>query len=388
MAGAVVDLDVAEERPSPRFRLGHRAELDGLRGIAVVLVVVYHLDTMWPDLGRALLPGGYLGVDLFLVLSGFLITSLLIGEHQATGAIARRAFFARRALRLVPALVALLAAVLAVAVVDRPVLGRSIYDTGEVLAAGGWVLTFTGNWAIVFDQGLGPVGHLWTIALEGQFYLIWGLTLAALLRRRPGLVPAVALAGVAAVCAWRWYHITERPGDLFSPYVSTFTRLDAPLMGAIAGAWVAGGRLGWIRDRAADLCIVAGLGVVVVAAALSVPFDRWLFRGGFTLVAAAAALAVVGAVQGRGGLPARGLRARPLVAAGRVSYSLYLWHVPVFLLVGDEATSLSEPVRCLVGVTVSVALAWASYALVERPVLAWWAARTAPAPAASRPARA
>src|SRR5690606_1482340 len=84
MAGAVVDVDVADGRASRPFRLGHRAELDGLRGVAVVLVVVYHLNTMWPDLGRALLPGGYLGVDLFLVLSGFLITSLLIGEHQAT----------------------------------------------------------------------------------------------------------------------------------------------------------------------------------------------------------------------------------------------------------------------------------------------------------------
>jgi len=370
MASAESDLqEVSDEPAPPAFRLGYRAELDGLRGIAVVLVVVYHLDTMWPDLGRALLPGGYLGVDLFLVLSGFLITSLLIGEHDATGAIARRAFFGRRALRLVPALVALLAAVLAVAVVDNALLGRSIYDTLEVATAGAWVLTFTGNWAIVFDQGLGPVGHLWTIALEGQFYVIWGLVLVALLGRRPGLVPAVALAGVAAVAAWRLHHVTARPADLFSPYVSTLTRLDAPLLGAAAGAWVARGRVGWIRGRVADACVVAGLGAVVTAAIVSVPFDGWLFRGGFTLVAAMAALAVVGAVQGQGRIAARWLRARPLVAAGRGSYSLYLWHVPVFLLVGEEATSLGEPLRCLIGVAVAVALAWVSYTFVERPFM-------------------
>ncbi|MDD9371712.1 MAG: acyltransferase, partial [Acidimicrobiales bacterium] len=305
MASAESDLQVVSGEPaSPVFRLGYRAELDGLRGIAVVLVVVYHLDTMWPDLGRALFPGGYLGVDLFLVLSGFLITSLLIGEHDATGAIARRAFLGRRALRLVPALVALLAAVLAVAVVDRALLGHSIYDTLEVATAGAWVLTFTGNWAIVSGHGLGPVGHLWTIALEGQFYVIWGLVLVALLGRRPGLVPAVALTGVAAVAAWRLHQVTARPDDLFSPYLSTLTRLDAPLLGAAAGAWVARERVGWIRGWVADACVVAGLGGVVTAAIVSVRFDVWLFRGGFTLVAAMAALAVAGAVQGRDRTPA------------------------------------------------------------------------------------
>lgn len=378
MASAESDLqEVAGEPAPPGFRLGHRVELDGLRGIAVVLVVVYHLDTMWHDLGRALLPGGYLGVDLFLVLSGFLITSLLIGEHDATGAIARRAFFGRRALRLVPALGVLLAAMLALAVVDRPLLGRSIYDTVEIATAGAWVLTFTANWAIVFDHGLGPAGHLWTIALEGQFYVLWGLVLAALLGRRPGLVPAVALAGVAAVAAWRFHHITSRPGDLFSPYVSTLTRLDAPLFGAVAGAWVARGRVEWIRGRLAAACVVTGLGGVIAAAILSVPFDGWLFRGGFTLVAAMAALAVVGAVQGRDRTPARWLRARPLVVAGRWSYSLYLWHVPVFILVGEEATALGEPLSCAFGVGVSVALAWASYTYVERPVMVRAVARAA-----------
>lgn len=378
MAHAKDDLrEVAGERASPPFRLGHRAELDGLRGIAVLLVVVYHLDTMWPDLGRALLPGGYLGVDLFLVLSGFLITSLLIAEHDATGGIGLRAFFGRRAVRLVPALGALLAAVLAVAVVDRAMLGRSIYDTTEVARASAWVLTFTGNWAIVFDHGLGPVGHLWTIALEGQFYVLWGLVLAGLLGRRAGVVPAAALAGVAAVAAWRLHHFTARPGDLFSPYVSTLTRLDAPLLGAVAGAWVARGRVGWIRGRVAGVCMIAGVGGVVTAAIVSVPFDGWLFRGGFTLVAAMAALAVVGAVQDRDRTPARWLRTRPLVAAGRGSYSLYLWHVPVFIVVGEEATALSEPVRCAVGIGVSAALAWASYTYVERPFMVWTVTRAA-----------
>jgi peptidoglycan/LPS O-acetylase OafA/YrhL len=187
LAGAEPD-DAEEPRPAaPAFRLGHRPELDGLRGVAVILVVVYHLDQMWPAAGDRTFPGGYLGVDLFLVLSGFLITVLLLGEHGDRGRVDVGDFARRRVLRLVPALVALLAAALVVAVVDNSLFGRSIYDTRDVLATSAWSLTFAGNWAVVFDHhSLSPLGHLWSIAPGGP-----------VLRRvgrggRPGAPPGVA----------------------------------------------------------------------------------------------------------------------------------------------------------------------------------------------------
>lgn len=364
------------------FRLGHRPELDGLRGIAVVLVVVYHLDTVWPELGDALLPAGYLGVDLFLVLSGFLVTTLLLGERQAAGRIDLWAFLRRRGLRLVPALVALLGVMTLVAAADRRLVGRSIYDTGEMLSAGGWVLTFTGNWAIVRGGGLGEVGHLWTIALEGQFYLLWALALV-LLRRRMALVVPVALGGVVAVAAWRWYGFASRPDDVFAHYVSTLTRLDAPLVGAMAGAAVTRRWTGALREGVAGAGLLAGLAVVTLTATVAQPFEPGLFRGGFTAIALAGAVAVVGAVEGAGHPSTRWLAARPLTAVGRGSYSLYLWHVPVFLLIGREAGAYAPAVRCLAGLALAALLAHLSYRFVERPFLARKARRSPASPGGS-----
>jgi peptidoglycan/LPS O-acetylase OafA/YrhL len=257
------------------------------------------------------------------------------------------------------------------AIVDRWVVGRSIYDTHELVSTSAWSLTFAGNWAIVVDQGLEPLGHLWSISLEAQFYALWALSLVVALRsRRPYVVAgAMALSGVALVAAWRWVSYASHPDDVFAHYVSAFTRLDAPLIGAVAGICVARGWTRRIDGWAADICLIAGLGVLIWAAATAEPFEPALFRGGFTLVALAAALAVVGSVHGGRRGAARVLRSRPLVAAGRVSYSLYLWHVPVFVLVGREAATRSQPVRCLLGLVLAGTLSWVSYRYVEQPFL-------------------
>jgi peptidoglycan/LPS O-acetylase OafA/YrhL len=352
------------------FSLGYRPELDGLRGIAVLLVVVYHLDTMWPDGGARLLTGGYLGVDLFLALSGFLITTLLAGEHAAQGVVDLRGFARRRVQRLLPAMVSLLGVLTAIAVTDQWLAGRSIYNARELLAASAWLLTFTSNWAIVLDHGLGPIGHSWSIGLEAQFYVVWGVALAVTLRRRRATAAlSVALAGVILVAAWRWISFDADPADVWSHYVSALTRLDAPLIGAVAGICFARGWTRRLEGRGAEACLLAGLGGLLTAAVYVQPFEPALFRGGFTLVAVAAAVAVLGAVHSGPCSSGRILRSRPLVIVGCVSYSLYLWHLPVFVLVGREASELSRPVRCLVGVVIAGTLAWMSYRYVEQPFL-------------------
>jgi len=304
-----------------------------------------------------------LGVDLFFVLSGFLITSLLLGEHERRGSVDLVAFARRRLLRLVPALVGLLLVVLALAV------GGWLYAVDDVTATFGWTLSFTANWAMLADRPV-VVGHLWTVAIEGQFYLVWALAVVAALRlrRSHGWLAAAAVAGIVAVALWRYAEV-ERGAALFDLYIGTLTRFDAPLVGALAGAALAAGRFDRLRGRPAAALSVAGLLVVVTGAVVLDPLDPVLYRGLFTVVAIGAAAAVVGAVQAGDGALVRVLGARPLVLAGMVSYSLYLWHLPLFDWLARETPGWSPPLRSAVGVVVAVVVAGASYLFVERPFL-------------------
>lgn len=344
--------------------LGYRPELDGLRGIAVTIVVVYHVgDTMWRSAADWFLRGGIVGVDLFFVLSGFLITSLLLAEHQSAGAVSLRAFARRRLLRLVPGLVGMLAGALALALAGK------IYRVDEVLSTAGWSLTFTTNWAMIDGRPV-AMGHLWSVALEGQFYLLWSIVMVLAVRARRALpvLAAIAVAAIVAVTAWRYVQVG---GDtnLFHMYMSTFTRLDAPLAGALAAVLLAAGRLDRVRGRVAVAVSVTGLAVLFACAAFVNPFDRSLYRGIFTVMALGAACAIVGAIQAPPGALGRVLGARPLVAAGVISYSLYLWHLPVFEYLARETPGWTPWLRSLVGVVVSLVAATFSYRCIERPFL-------------------
>lgn len=349
---------------SGRARLGYRRELDGLRGVAVILVVVYHVGgVLWPSARSWLLPGGMLGVDLFFVLSGFLITSLLVGERDGRGRIDLVGFARRRLLRLVPAMAGLLAVILGLA------LTGPLYAVDATLSSAGWALTFTANWAIADDRPA-VMGHLWSVAVEGQFYALWSIVVVVALRfrRHLGVMAAIAALGVAAVAWWRYVEV-NRGANLFHVYMGTFTRLDAPLVGALAGVAVASGRVDRLWGRAASVVSAVGLVVVVVAAFTLGPFEPVLYRGAFTLVAGAGACAVVGAVRAGDGVLVRTLGARPLVLAGMVSYSLYLWHLPIFRWLERATPGWSPVVRSAVGVTAAVAVSTVSYLYVERPFL-------------------
>jgi len=257
--------------------------LDGVRGVAILTVLVYHLT--W-GIGRdpldgSLFPrGGYLGVDIFFVLSGFLITTLLIQEWDRTGGISLRHFYARRALRLLPALALVLVAAAVVAVVAPAVGYESSFlapETTEMRWSSiGVVLLYAANWASIYPPStgftLGALGHTWSLAIEEQFYLVWPIALRFLLRRGLGRRQIAALAGMGIlVSAFVRALVWQSTGSWIRAYVGSDVRADALLTGCAVGLLATAGLLPRSRRGrqalAGGAAIAAvGLGWIVVAA--------------------------------------------------------------------------------------------------------------------------
>ena len=364
----------------PPPKLGYRPALDGLRALAVTLVVITHATYLLvPEWGGRWLPGGFIGVDVFFVLSGFLITSLLLQEHHARGRISIKNFYRRRALRLLPALGALLAVHAALAVVTRADLPR---EGGSVVAVG----LYVSNWVIASGHSLAVgLGHLWSLAVEEQFYLLWPLCIVAVLRvRRPApVLVGIALAGIVCATSVRallWSH----GAGWEAVYVRTDARADALLIGALlALAFRRGWRLSarWLQLGPLGLA-------VILACAIAVPRDSgWLYvGGGFTIVALASA-AIIASVLEPGPWLHHALSTPPAVQLGKASYSLYLWHVPVFSAVATALAGRPAYQRLVVGMVGTAVATLCSYRFVEMPVARLRrkarAAVEAPAPAAA-----
>nr|WP_281276228.1 acyltransferase [Flexivirga caeni] len=364
--------------------------MDGLRGIAVLAVVGYHLGIPW-------LRGGWLGVDIFFVLSGFLITSLLLHERAAWGRIDLVGFWLARARRLLPTLTLMLLAVTAVAAVWAPP-SRRAADAWDVLSA----FCYVANWRLLLsnDQYFSslsmpsPVVHTWSLAIEEQFYLIFPillialLTLAARSRRRRALV-AGALTVLAALSVWRMAALYVPGADPSRVYYGTDTRAFELLIGAAVAVLVSGREFGDRAGRtgkragsspfgrtadAIDRCcrvasipalIVLLAGFVVLTDTSAIPF-----RGGLAaLCVVAVAPIVTGASLTRSPVQ-RVLASKPLRRVGLLSYALYVWHWPVIVFLNDRRIHLPAFARGVAELAVSVALAYLTYRYVERPVRA------------------
>jgi peptidoglycan/LPS O-acetylase OafA/YrhL len=351
--------------------IGHATALDGLRGAAVAAVVLFHAGH---------LRGGYLGVDAFFVLSGFLITSLLLAEHAGSGRISLGGFWARRARRLLPALLLLLLGVAVYAAVwaTPAELPRLQSDTW-------WTLAYAANWhAIIGHQGYwaqyaapSALEHTWSLAIEEQFYLVWPLitTLVLLRARRRGatamLVVSLVSAALFAALMIGGAHAGWDPSTL---YMLTFTRAPALLLGAALAAWAARRSSGVvIEHRRAQLALeIAGAIAAAFLAASWVRLngtDPALYRGRLLLCGIAMTVLIAAAVQPASSI-GRALSWRPLAALGLISYGVYLWHWPVDLVVTTDRTGFTGWWLVLARVAVTLAIALASYHLVERPVRA------------------
>ncbi len=366
-------------------RLPYLPGLDGLRAVAVTAVLLYHA-------GLASLPGGFLGVEVFFVISGYLITTLLLAEWHARGRLSFTGFWLRRARRLLPALYVSLAATLVIALLAVPQEVASL--RGDAAAA----MIYVTNWYLIFSHkpyfvAMGRpslLGHLWSLAVEEQFYLLWPLTFAGGMRilRRRGM-PAALLAG--AVASATLMAALYRPGsDPSRIYYGTDTRAAGLLLGAaLAFLWAPGSqvaRLGRAGPPLLDAAGLASLAVLAWAFARLDEFQPALYRGGFALVALATAVAIA-AVVGRRSRLGQALGLRPLVWVGLRSYSIYLWHWPVFALTRPQ---LDLPIAGLpllaLRLAVTTILAELSYRHVETPIRrgalghAWLAWRAAAGP--------
>ena len=356
-------------------RLPHRRALDGVRGAAVVAVLLFH---------GGKLKGGYLGVDLFFVLSGYLITSLLLAEARSDGTVNLLGFWARRARRLLPALFLVLAFVglYALVIADPTELRRIRGDAFTTLA-------YVANWRFVFGHfdyfalfsSPSPLNHTWSLAIEEQFYVVWPLVFAVVLwwghragRRRDAssdtiarviFVVSLLLAAAFAAFAlgsWRWYQ------DATRIYYGTDTRAPAILLGAALGALLA--LRGPARSRRARIMveISAVVGVGVLAVAWSRLAGVNLYRGGLLACGVAGVAVVAAAAHPQPGLLARVLSFGPLVGLGLISYGVYLWHWPIYLWLDAGRVGVAGWPLLAVRIAVTFTIAIASYVLVEQPI--------------------
>jgi peptidoglycan/LPS O-acetylase OafA/YrhL len=346
--------------------LGYLPGLDGIRAVAVVAVLLYHAELTW-------IPGGFLGVEVFFVISGYLITLLLLSEHQRTGTVSLKTFWMRRARRLLPALyLLLLATTVVVSTFYRDELEAL---RGQVIAA----LTYVTNWYQIaigqsYFAGDGRpaiLQHLWSLAVEEQFYLFWPIVLLGILRLTRGrrsLAAPIIFAGAVASAVWMAV-LYDPVADPSRVYYGTDTRLSGLLLGAVlAFFW----KPGTLKPRPPVLVDGAGalalVGLVLCFVRID-EFDPFLYRGGFVLVSVLTLVLIGSVVHPSSLLGVAAVGNALFTWVGLRSYGLYLWHWPVFVLTrpGIDVT-WDWRVVLLVRFGLTLVLTELSYRLVEMPI--------------------
>jgi peptidoglycan/LPS O-acetylase OafA/YrhL len=353
-------------------RLPYRPALDGLRAIAVIAVLLFHSGFRWAR-------GGFLGVTAFFVLSGFLIGGGLLAESDARGRIDLRRFWTRRARRLVPAALIVISLVLLLASVSRRGMGSGLF--GDGVASLGWLA----NWRFVLSHrsyaglfaGPSPFQHMWSVAVEEQFYVFLPLLIVAFswLRRgrRAGSRRYLAAAVLALIATSTYLMSALHPSGAAAgrAYYGTDARMAEPLVGVLlALILVQRGviiRLHRALQALADVVGVAALATLAFLCARMTERSDFLYRGGFLLVAVLSALVVVALSQPNSVLGMT-MSARPLVALGRISYGVYLFHWPIFVWLTTARTGWTGWSLITARCGATVVLAVVSYALVEQPI--------------------
>ena len=374
--------------PQPlESRARYMPGLDGLRAVAVLAVIAYHLNLGWA-------PGGLLGVGVFFVLSGYLITDLLLASRERDGHFRLGEFWKRRARRLLPALWVMLGVVVLWVSIAKPAQLGAL--RGDVLAA----LLYVSNWwyalqHVSYFASFGPpspLGHLWSLGIEEQFYLVWPLLLvmgAALLgprlrhtdplvfRLRPGIlirpvIPVVLIVLLAAASAIAMALLYQPGADPDRVYYGTDTRAFELLVGAaLAFVWPSrrlSSRVSDSRRALLELCGVAGLVGIAVLVAITDEYHAFIYRGGLALLSLSTVLAIVSLTH-----PAttvgRALGVAPLRWLGVRSYGVYLWHYPVIVLTTPLVdTAGAHVVRDTLQIGATLVIAELSWRFIESPI--------------------
>jgi peptidoglycan/LPS O-acetylase OafA/YrhL len=369
--------------------MGYQRGLDGLRAVSVIAVILYHAGFGW-------MHGGFLGVEVFFVVSGYLITTLLIEEHERAGRIDLRGFWVRRIRRLFPAL-----ALVLIAVTLWALFAGSAEQAAQVKRDLPWAVGYLANWGqiaggVPYFEAVDPplLRHLWSLAVEEQWYVVWPLVFVAIARwssprLRSGVLVAAAFGAYAV--AW-WVHrgvpsptdgvfgVLEGADRTNVAYLSTVTRASGLLVGAVAAYWWRPWRAAGAGVRSArPLDVASGVAVgVLVAAFVGAELTAGYMYPWVLALTAGASLVAIAVVVHPAAAGARWVfGAGWLVAVGQRSYGLYLWHWPIFVVAGATDGSWG---RFVVASVVTVAIAEASYRFVETPVRRgvlgrWWAAR-------------
>jgi peptidoglycan/LPS O-acetylase OafA/YrhL len=351
---------VASEQPG---RPAYRPDIEGLRGIAILLVVLFHA-------GVSALAGGFVGVDVFFVLSGFFITAMLARELEATGDVDINAFYTRRALRLLPALLVTLVVTLgAVFWLYAPIDRADIASHARAVAMYGGNLALARDAVDYFATGDNPLLHTWSLAVEEQFYLIWPLLFLSIgflgvaeqgARARQRLFVAIVVAGVLSFIASLWLTRVAQPWAFFGMPTRIW---EFALGGALA--LLLNGRT---DTRTSASTVLQGVGLVLIAIA-AVSYERITPYPGMAAVlpALGAALLVVGGDRSSDSVVSRALAVPPLRWLGRLSYSWYLWHWPLVGIAAVLYPGIGVAGRLAWSVA-ALALAWLTHRFIEEPV--------------------
>ena len=352
---------------SEETRMGYQPALDGLRALSVIAVILYHAGIQW-------IPGGFIGVEVFFVVSGFLITSLMIDEQHVSGKVSLKQFWIRRARRLLPALFAMLIASLVAVTFFAKDSAPDFRQ--DVLPALGY---FSNWWQIYFvdtpyfaANSLPMLRHLWSLAVEEQWYVLWPIVFVFVLgnKRIPRWISAVVIGLLAAavMVGTAWAFTADNETRINFLYLSTITRSSGLLLGAaLACIWhpwkKAVVRFAKVRSGLADVLALGAFATLGYISAFIHVADEQLYRGG--LAAATVASAVIIAVVVRSGtsLVKRALSFPLLVEIGRRSYGLYLWHWPIFVIAGARLSSI----RLAYALTATVIINEFVYQFIETP---------------------
>ncbi|GAB3036925.1 SGNH hydrolase domain-containing protein [Parafrigoribacterium mesophilum] len=337
----------------------HRRDIQGLRAVAVLLVIANHF-LGWPS-------GGFIGVDVFFVISGYLITGLLLREHERTGTISLAEFYRRRVRRILPAALAVTVTTLAVGFV---VFTRS--RSAALFTDGVWATLFGANWRFIITgtdymhagDAVSPLQHYWSLSIEEQFYFVWPLILLLTLaiavpRHRRRAAVAIAVIGIASFGFAVW----ETSVYPTVAYFSTFSRIWELASGALLA--ISAPRVSAMSEAFRPFLAWGGLGVIAASALLI--NSETPFPGPFALAPIAGTAAIIAAGVDRRRPQPWLLTNRAANYVGDISYSLYLWHLPSFVIVGLFLASTPRRYQAA-ALVVTAALAVTTFHLVENPI--------------------